>query len=1160
MKRARFGGFPAGLVVLLFLPFLAFVPAAAQTPSRIAGPVNEAVRVTITHSTHPLATPARDAGAVESSTALERMVLVLAVSSGQEQELRALLDAQHTRGAPEYHHWLSSGEFGRRFGPSQDDLQQVTNWLGQHGFRIDSVARSGRWIQFSGNSGQVETAFQTRMRRFQAAGRMHLANASDISIPAALAGVVRGVASLHDFFSKPYLTPHYEVHRNAQGQLVPVAPIFTIPEDGTVYHYLAPADYVRIYDLASAYQAGASGAAQTIAIVGRSRVALTDVDVFRQIFNLPAGEPEMIVSGTDPGFTGDDDSVEASLDVEWAGAVAPNAQIELAISASTTTTDGVDLASAFIVDNNLAGAMSVSFGECESNLGAAENQFYNALWQQAAAQGISVFVSAGDNGAAGCDDPNDFNDVPAKGGLAVSGLASTPFNTAVGGTEFNEAGNDSTFWSSTNGAGFGSANGYIPEMVWNESCDPTVATSQCVDGAYNLFAGSGGASTLYTKPSWQAISIPGVPNDGKRDLPDVSLSAAGGHDGYLFCFLGSCLTTTDSNNQPVLLNAAVVGGTSASSPSFAGIQALINQQTGGRQGLANYVLYPIAAQETFANCNSSSRTNPATPTTCVFNDTTAGSNSVPGLTGFAAATGYDQATGLGSVDAGNLVNAWMHQAGGFQGSLTTLAANGSTSVQHGQPVSFTVDVKAIAGNATPTGSVSLLTSLAGTGGAGSTATVGAGALANGTFTGSFSNLPGGQYNLTAHYPGDGTFGASDSGAVAVNITRENSATTLAAYFIDPDSGMLVPASTAMYGDTLEIQSNVASASGQGFATGTVTLTDGTTQLTVLPLNSEGQTGIISSGFGAPITLAVGTHTIQAAYSGDNSLNPSSAASPLTLTITKATPLVFLNTNQYTVYVGQPVILLAELLPAGSMFPTGTIQFLDGTTPLGNPVAVASPTPGALPQAVLQISTLAAGMHTISASYSGDTTYNSTTSPTFTIEVTTPMQMSAMSTSATIAAGQTATYNLTLSANNFSGQVAFTCMGAPDGSLCAVAPNPANLTATVTSVPITVMVSNTQNARQSHAALPGLSFAFAALLGGLLCRRGTRGRKPLPAFLLAATLTLGLLAGISACGGSSSTTPINGGGGPPPPTNANLTVTGTSGAAVVSIHLTLIVTH
>src|SRR5262249_19371807 len=418
-----------------------------------------------------------------------------------------------------------------------------------------------------------------------------------------------------------------------------------------------------------------NGAGQTIAIVARSSFLLIDVSTFRQTFGLAPNNTTLVFNGHDPGPVPGDD-IEAILDAEWSGAVAPAANIDVVVSSSTLTSDGVDLSAMFIVDNNLAPIMSVSFGQCEKLLGTQENQFFNSLWQQAAAQGISVFVSSGDDGAAGCDDPNDPTNKPASGGLAVSGLASTPFDTAVGGTQFNETVNGNTaanFWNASNGAGFESAKGYIPEMVWNQSCDPTTPNSPCAQTGFNLFAGSGGASGIYGKPSWQLLSIPGMPNDSKRDMPDVSLTAAD-HDGYLICFQEDPTLACQVNNG-VLQQAAVVGGTSASSPSFAGIMALINQKAGGgRQGLANYVLYNLAAnKENFSACDSSSRINPAAGTSCIFNDTTAGNNSVPGQTGFNAVTGFDLATGLGSVDVNNLATAWGNST--FQATLTSITTS-----------------------------------------------------------------------------------------------------------------------------------------------------------------------------------------------------------------------------------------------------------------------------------------------------------------------------------------------------------------------------------------------------------------------------------------------------------------------------------------------------
>jgi large repetitive protein len=1112
---------------VVFIASIASYSAMAQEPPQAAVAGARANRVVLPYSTHPATKTVADLGRLAGNVPMDRMVLVLAGSANEEQSLQGLLDSLHTKGSPRYHQWLTPEEFRVEFGASPEAIQKVTAWLAAQGFNIDRVARSGRWIQFSGAAMQVEAAFQTEMHRYHMDGITHIGNASDLSLPAELAPLVSGVLPLHDFsFKRPLLGRYYAVQRNSQGNLVPVDPAFTVANPG-ISHFLTPGDYSRIYDLASLYQGGANGAGQTIAIVARGKVEITDVETFRSIFGLPANDPTIIVDGPDPGFTFSGDSVEASLDVEWAGAVAPNATIDLVVSASTATTDGVDLSSAYIVDNNLAPIMTVSFGECESALGTAENAFYNSLWQQAAAQGISVFVSSGDGGAAGCDDPN-FG--PATGGLAVSGLASTPFNTAVGGTEFSENGNDSTFWNSENGPGFTSVIGYIPETVWNESCDPAVST--CLFNASNLFAGGGGASTIYAKPSWQVTTIPGVPNDGHRDIPDVSLAAAV-HDGFLLCFEGACQTTTDSNGQPLLLSAFAVGGTSAASPSFAGIMAIIDQQTGERQGLANYVLYPLAAAENFGNCNSSDRTNPATGSSCVFNDVTAGNNSVPGQAGFNAGTGYDLAAGLGSVNAANLIQAFVTELKGLQGTTTLLAANGSTSLQHGQPVSFTANVTPASGNTVPTGNVSIITSLQGAAGPGSVVTIGAGTLSNGVFTGSFANLPGGQYNVSAHYPGDTNFKASDSNAVAVNVAKEGSTTSL------------ISDASFPYGEEFPIHTIVTGTSGQGHASGTMTFTDGSTQLGLVPLNIEGQADFLPSG---PLTLTVGAHTLGASYSGDNSFNPSTAQ-PVTITITKAIPGLEVATFSGFTGTGTASVFVFN---TGPILPTGTAQLFEAGKALGNPVPLVSIS-GQPPTANFTGLILTAGFHDFSVSYSGDSVYQSTSFnfqvPVFSPFAFDPALNSGLST--TVSAGQTATYNLILSAEfGFTGTVALSCSGAPAGTTCNVSPASAVLSTGSSTAPVTVTVTTTSHARNGDSPFKMMPFAIAGAITALSFAGNRKRLRPVLLMLLA--VILGVI--VSSCGGGGSSN------APPSTTSAILTITGTSNGATNGVSLQLTITH
>jgi hypothetical protein len=1111
------------------------VSSPGPIPHRITAPVDDAVRSSIAKSTHPLAQAQYDRGPVDAALLMERMILVLGVSPEQDHQLRTFLDSQQTKGSPDFHHWLTPEVFGQKFGPSPLDVQQVDDWLRQEGFRVGSVAKSGLWIEFSGNAAQVQAAFQTQMRNYQVEGKMHLANASDISIPAALAPVVRGVR-LHDFFSKPRHTMGSIVHGAGDG----ANPNATLHDSqGNIVHALSPGDFALIYDLNPLYSATPTpfnGSGQTIAIVARSDIDPGDIVDFMSVFGLPGGLPCVITNGPYPGDVPGDD-VEATLDVEWSRAVATRANIELVISASTATTDGVDLSASYIVDNNLAPVMSVSFNLCEQLLGPVENQFINALAQQAAAQGISVFVSAGDDGAAACDDPN--NSV-ATGPLSVGGLSSPPYVTAVGGTEFNETvngGTDATYWNSTNSANLVSSKGYIPERVWNESC--SVAT--CGSNA-NLFAGSGGMSGIYPAPSWQSPStgIPGL-TSLNRALPDVSLAAAGGHDGYLFCFQRICEGGT---------SFFVIGGTSASSPALAGIMAIIDQKIGSKQGLANYVLYPLAQNEIFSNCNSS--TIPLTGSSCVFNDNTVGNNTVPGETGFNAGLGFDLASGLGSVDATNLANAWAKMALGFQGVNTTLAPGTAITATHGQAVSLTVNVARQGTTGTPSGNISLIASggtlLNPVGVAGEAISP---SMAGTATTGAFnvSNLPGGTaYTLTAHYPGDGLFKSGDSNPVTVTVTPENSTTTLTSIVGFDNNGNPITGTTIPYGGFLDLRTVVASVNNtsppDGFPSGKITLSDNSAQAGTLNLNTFAQAELINCLTPAPfnsVCLTVGSHPIQVVYNGDNGFSGSSTANPaVTITVTKGNPGVAA-TAPATAKFNTPITVQASVFPTGTIFPTGTVQFFQGTTALGPPLTLAAGNPST---ASTQVTLSGSGNQSITVQYTGDATYNGASSPPTTVNVTPPFNFSATTTFAAIAAGATATYNVTLNAvGGFTGSVSFACTGAPAGSTCAVSPNPATLG---TSDALTVTVSNTRNARSMPAPFRTWPVVFAGALAGLLW--GVR-RKPRSALLLALAVTL-VVVGVGSCGG----------GTPRPPTVATLTVTGTSGSATNSITLNLTVTH
>ena len=978
---------------------------------------------------------------------------------------------------------------------------------------MNRIARGGLVIEFSGTASQVKEAFHTAIHSYAVDGAQHFANASDPQIPAALAQVVAGISTLHNFQKQPaihVLGTATRIANTSEWQ-----PEFTYQGPAGAMHYLAPGDFSRIYNTAPLYKGGIEGTGQSIAIVGRSNLFLSDVQIFRIAFGLPANDPQIILDGPDPGDLFGQEESEADLDVEWSGAVAPNATIKFVVSASTNTTDGADLSAEYVVDNDLAPVMSTSFGECEAMLGQAENAFYNNLWEQAAAEGITVVVASGDSGAAGCDNPNAG---PATQGAGVSGLASTPFNVAVGGTEFNENGNDSAYWSPTNGPDQSSVLGYIPEDVWNESC---ADANQC--GSVTLFASGGGPSSIYAKPSWQAG--PGVPNDGKRDLPDVSLAAAALHDGYLLCQDGSCLT----DGQGRLFNAEVVGGTSASAPTFAGIMALVAQRTKSRLGLANFVLYPLAAAENDANCNASGPPQ----NSCIFNDDTHGNNNVPGQAGAAATPGYDLATGLGSVNAANLVANW--GSVGLRGTTTTLALS-PTIITHGQSVTATASVAPATGTGTPTGEVALVT-----GGPGD---LNLGSLTGGQIASAVLSLPGGSYTATATYGGDGTYGPSTSSGVAVTVNPEPS--TLA--FSTSETNIT-------YSQVLALQASVAGASKQGNATGTVTLSDtfngNSATLTTVPLNSQ-------SNLTVPETaLALGTHQLSASYSGDPSFKASSAG-PVTITVTKGPTATLLS-----VPTGAPpntaVVLQAFVYPTqGVAFPTGSVQFFDGTTALGSPVALNDEL------ATLTTTQLSNGANSLTAEYSGDSNFSSSTSPAAAVFVGNPdFQIAVNPGNVTVSSATPGTAKILVSPGpglGFVGTVSFGCSGQPSGTSCTFQPASLNLdgfTPQTTSLTISIASgSASASASRGESLLAGLvrgvGVACVFFLGWT-GRRRTRLGNMLVLFIL-----LGVAMG---CGGGGSNPPATSTTTSSNPSTTNsyvlvVTAAGGSGASAVSHSVSL----
>ena len=589
----------------LFLP--AVIGAAATVcfaqPNRILSRIDNARTVILRGRVHPLANAGNDAGAVNAGFPLS-LTLLLKPSAAQQSSLEQLLQDQQNPASANFHKWLTPEQYAGQFGASASDTAQIAAWLASQGFTVDPVSRSRTFLTFGATAGQVQATFGAAIHHYQVNGELHYANANDPTIPAALSSLVAGFRGMSDFHPKPHIVKTPKPQWTTGGQ-----------------HQMAPDDFAAIYDVTPLYSAGTNGSGQSIAIVGQSALygSGSDVTHFWTMFGLTSAKLSLrlVNSRQNPGVVqGDVD--EASLDTEWAGAVARNATIVFVYSTDVGTS------AQYAVDNDVAPVLSMSYGECEM-YDLVDMPSYRQLVQQANAEGITWLAAAGDQGAADCD----YGGIVAEGGLAVDEPGSIPEVTAMGGTMFNEG--SASYWNTGNTATYGSAKSYIPEAVWNE-------TAQSVAQGQGISAGGGGASMYFPQPSWQTGI---VPNDGWRHVPDISFNAGVYHDPYYVYCQGA---------------GEEVGGTSAATPTMAGVVALLNQyldQTG--LGNINPTIYRL------------SQTAPS-----AFHDVTSGNNMVAcaygspgcqpnGEEGYSAGPGYDSATGLGAVDVAKLVQQWSTQ-------------------------------------------------------------------------------------------------------------------------------------------------------------------------------------------------------------------------------------------------------------------------------------------------------------------------------------------------------------------------------------------------------------------------------------------------------------------------------------------------------------------
>jgi len=934
----------ASFVLAFFVAVLSAPAQVSPSPAPlIVHPIDQTQLATLPGTVHPLTRSGSDLGPLSESSPAPHLLLLLNRPPAREAALQQLLRDEHTPASPQYHRWLTPAQIGALYGPADSDVQAITAWLANSGFSIDRVSQAKRFVEFSGTVGAVNAAFHTQMHRYSLAGVTHHANATPLRIPAALAPAIASVSPLNDFRATPQFQSAGKGFWNASTRKL--APTFTGgPSWSPLLYAVAPADFATQYDLNPLYNAGIRGSGITIGIINESNIDLDVAAAYRSVFGLSANPVQVIVDGSDPGLNGAQG--EAYLDVESAGAVAPSATVCLYISEGSAYEDPIIDAALRAIDDNQADILSLSFGEGEYALTASGNQFWNALWEEAAAQGQTVIVSSGDYGQT--PDLNGFfegfGDNPG-----VSGLASTPWNVAVGGTDFyysdyaTGAASSTNDWNATNDPTTkASLKATLPEQVWNDPFGLDAISNGLARS--EIYAGGGGASSCitkdannncasgYAKPSWQ--SGPGVPADKVRDIPDVSLFASNGANfsAWADCdYPGSC--SPDANGN---FGVDLVGGTSASAPAMAGIMALVDQKY-GRQGQADFSLYALAQQ-----------------TPAAFHDITLGGNwdicvtgdpdctlNVDGLgpdagesTVYAAAPGYDLASGLGSIDAAQLVNQWTNL--NFASTSTTLQIS-PQSVEHGKSVTVSTTVAAANGSGTPTGAVAVL--------ANSTLPDSAGqaviTLASGAGSATLNNLPGGKYQLTARYSGDSAFAASTSSPTTLTVLPEKSTLSLN---VTDSHGSKLDSSGAAYGSAYlftaqPVGANVLPGSTDGIATGSVAFSLDNSAIT----SALSASGIATAN--APL-MSVGTHTLTASYSGDASFG-ASTAQPITFTVAKGSPWINLlptfaigggGSGAYTVYAGAPITLSAEIgsysgavfanSPAvpGTLPPTGTVTF------------------------------------------------------------------------------------------------------------------------------------------------------------------------------------------------------------------------------------------
>jgi len=726
---------------------------AQKQVSRITKAINNADRGVISDSHPPMARTENETGRVPAATRLKGASLLLSRTAAQQADLESLIAAQQDPNSKLYHKWLTPDQFAARFGLTDADITKLKTWLQQQGLSIEGVSRSKNTITFSGTVVQVEAAFGTELHYYKIDGVTYFAPSKDISVPAAISPVVEGVRNLSSFRPRP--------HVKLKAPKLATRPNFTSSQSGN--HFLTPKDVVTIYDIAPAYNAGYTGAGQSIAVVGQSSILLSDIEKFQSAAGLTTKDPALVLvpnSGTATIVSGDE--AESDLDLEYSAGIATGAPIYFVYVGNSTNYSVLDALN-YAVQTRIAPIITISYGVCETELSSTDYSSLTGILAQAASQGQSVISASGDSGSTDCYGISSLTTAQQQA-LAVDFPASSQYVTGMGGTEFPSADvapSNTTYWASANGSDVvGSALSYIPEQVWNDD-----------SSANGISSGGGGASILTPRPAWQG-GVTGIPSGSFRLVPDLSLSSSPGNAGYLYCssdratgVTGSCSNGFRDSNNTYL---TVAGGTSFAAPIFAGMLAIINQKLNSTgQGVVNSELYLLAE-------NSASYAS-------AFHDITSGGNqcnagpsycSSAGASEYAAGTGYDQASGLGSINFYNLLTAWPGSSASLAASTVTLSA-AMTSPASGASDAITITVASASSSitTTPTGTVSVAVD-----GATQNSSL---ALSNGVATFNFSSTTSGAHVITASYSGDSIYAAS-TGTLTLAVSSASRGFSIAA--------------------------------------------------------------------------------------------------------------------------------------------------------------------------------------------------------------------------------------------------------------------------------------------------------------------------------------------------------------------------------------------